>query len=165
MFDNLSPIPNLEGYFLDKDGNIYSIKHQSLKQLKSYVNKRNGYRYVGISHSNKKRTLRICRLMGKTYLNLTNDMTINHKNGIKSDDRLENLEVITLRENIIHGFKTGIINRKGSNHNQSILTEDIVLEIRKLYDQGMKIIELCKKFNLKYSHVEKLAKRRIWTHV
>ena len=34
-------------------------------------------------------------------------MVVNHKNGVKTDNRLENLEYITSRENTIHAFKMG----------------------------------------------------------
>ena len=40
------------------------------------------------------------------------DKTVNHINGNKSDNRLENLEVLTLAENTVHQWRTGLAYRK-----------------------------------------------------
>lgn len=69
----------------------------------------NGYQYVNLS--NKQYLLH--RLIATAFIpNPENKPQVNHINGIKSDNRIENLEWVTSSENNIHAFKIGL--RKGS---------------------------------------------------
>jgi len=62
-------------------------------------------------------------------------MVINHINGIKGDNRPENLEVVTPSENMKHAFRTGLLNSK-ERHNARKLTNNQVSEIRETYAIG-----------------------------
>lgn len=67
-----------------------------------------GYRRVGLYNKEDNQIdFRVGRLMGYCYLDLKreSDLVINHKNGVKDDDRLENLEVVTQSENMIHAIE------------------------------------------------------------
>jgi hypothetical protein len=78
------------------------------KLLKPRINNR-GYWDLRLSKDGKRRTHFIHRLMGEAFLsNPFKKSEINHKNGIKTDNRLENLEWVTHSENMIHAFKLGL---------------------------------------------------------
>lgn len=158
------PLKNLENYFIDENGDVFSSKYGTIRKLKSYTNK-NGYRYISLCKNNKKISKRICVLMGENFLNNDGSLTVNHIDGDKTNDKLYNLELCSLKDNIIHAVKTGLIYRKGSKHNQAILTESQVLEIRRLSKCGMRNIDIAKKFNLKERHIGKIVRRDIWIHV
>jgi len=64
------------------------------------------------------------------------ELTINHKNGIKNDNRPENLEVVTYSENMKHAYRTGLKDEYGEKNPQSKLTTSEVVEIRRLYAKG-----------------------------
>ena len=84
--------------------------------LKSYLNKA-GYPSVALYVSKKKKsTVKVHRLVAKVFIsNPHSKKTVNHINGIKTDNRVENLEWATHKENMQHAFETGLIpnyNRK-----------------------------------------------------
>lgn len=65
------------------------------------------YMYVNIMSWWKKMKLKVHRLTGMAYIkNTENKPYINHKNGIKWDNRVENLEWCTNSENQLHSFRT-----------------------------------------------------------
>lgn len=58
------------------------------------------------------------------------DREINHINGIKSDNRIANLELVTRGENIAHAYRHGLRNASGERNARAKLTEQDVREIR-----------------------------------
>ena len=64
------------------------------------------------------------------------DLTINHKNGIKTDNMLSNLELTTYSENMRHAYRIGLIDEHGEKNPAAKLTDAEVLEIRHRYASG-----------------------------
>ena len=98
----------------------YIVKGKAL----SLVKHDKGYLQVNIRLNGKYKRVFIHRAVASAFiLNEQNKPTVNHINGIKNDNRLENLEWATQSENIIHARKTGlfsgIVNAKrlGESHN------------------------------------------------
>lgn len=111
-------IPGYEGlYSATESGQIYS--HRNNRFIAAWTPKRNYYVSTRISDiNNSRRPFGVHRLVAITWLdNPLNLRDVNHKNGIKYDNRVENLEWCSRSENQKHAFST--LGRKpvvGSKH-------------------------------------------------
>lgn len=93
------------------------------------------------------------------------DITIDHIDGDKTNNKFTNLQLLSNEENIrkAHKGKDGL---KGSKHHKSKLTEDDVKEIREiLKDKNVDRKEIAKKYNVSYNTINDIVARRTWTHI
>lgn len=133
------------------------------------------YNCVNISKNGITSLYRVHRIVGKAFIpNPENKPEINHKNGIKTDNRVENLEWVTRSENIIHrhkilGYKGyGEVYKyvlRGSDCHKSKLTKRKVLSIIKEYNNGSKKIELARKYGVSHTNIAKILNKKIWKHL
>lgn len=110
-------IPGYETlYKIDKTGQVYSIKSKYRTIIMSPTLNKKGYLYLGLYKNNKRKWFCVHRLVGMTYLNLTQELCINHINGIKTNNNLSNLEICTYKQNTEHAIKYGLKNDIGINN-------------------------------------------------
>ena len=97
-------IKGFENYYCDKLGNIYS-NYKKLKPSPSEW----GYLKVSLRKDNKSHTKTIHRIIAETFLdNIENKEQVNHIDGNKVNNNLNNLEWVTPKENAIHAVLTGL---------------------------------------------------------
>lgn len=80
------------------------------KILDAPLRKKNGYRRVSIyDNNNDRKTVNVHRLVVLSFIGeIPDGMQINHINGVKTDNRAENLEIVTPSENMKHAFRLGL---------------------------------------------------------
>lgn len=103
----------LEGaYNISNYGRIYSIPYRKI--MKSRIDKY-GYEVISLKKL-KSSPVTVHRIVANLLIpNTENKPQINHKNGIKTDNRVENLEWCTVQENITHSIVNGL---KGTTKGQ-----------------------------------------------
>lgn len=120
------PMVKIEGSndtYITPTAKVYRWIKGDIYRLKTpYLNKHNGYLYIGVSFENiGTKTCRLHRLVAKAFIpNPNNYDIVGHKNNIKHDDRVENLYWTTVSENTKKAFDDGLAkNDKGYDDSQS----------------------------------------------
>lgn len=121
-----------------------------------------GYYSVSLSRNKKVYQVGVHRLIAIAFiLNPENKPYINHKNGIKTDNRIENLEWCTNDENITHGVKIGSFH-KGENARDAKLKNQEVVAI---LTSELPHKELAERFNVTIHTVRGIKYGKSWTHI
>jgi hypothetical protein len=137
-------------YEISTNGEIWSRKKQHLFQPSETMD----YLHVKLVNANKKtKAISIHRQVAKHFIpNPNNYPNVNHKNGNKHDNRAENLEWVTSRQNRIHAIEVlgAPINGKRKVSYFDIKTKEKLGEFESLSDAA-------KKFNISYTMISRAA--------
>ena len=142
-------------YFVTKDGRVFSKRKFSyLTELKLSRGGHKGYLKVRVN----KKDMFVHRLVAIAYLeNPNNKETVNHINGIKDDNRLENLEWSTRSENSQHAYDIGLhipytgLKDKGNNK--------FYKEWNNLIKQGISMRKIAKQYGTNHRTVGRVVQK------
>jgi DNA-binding NarL/FixJ family response regulator len=121
------------------------------------------YYYVVLARPTK--TIFVHRVVAQSFLGVHKGMIVNHKDGNKLNNKLENLEWVTYRENTLHAKMTGLINNSGERHYKAMLTNNDVLEIRGLLRSGLPQRKIAKKYNVTQTTISCINRNKTWKHI
>jgi hypothetical protein len=155
-------VPEYEGHYqVSNLGRVKSLKRGKNKILKTRDNGR-GYMQVSLRKEGERKRFLVHRLVMFTFLG-ESDMDVNHINGIKTDNHLENLEYCTRSENIQHAYDIGL-RLKGEKHFASKLTRACVERI-KYGHQDASQREIARIYGITQSQVSRIRLGRLWKHI
>lgn len=156
------------GYFATPDGIIYTTKrsfvnkNRNLTELKRH-NVR-GYLRVNMRVDGKRKYCGVHRLVLETFRGPGGDLYCNHINGNKSDNRIENLEWVTPKQNSEHAQKMGRY-FKGEERPHHKLKESDIPKIIAARNSGRTYASIGKEFGISYVVALKIYKGEKWAHV
>lgn len=147
------PIAECNGeYIVSTHGRVKSLKFGKERILKPNLNTQ-GYPIVGICLNGKLISRTIHKLVALSFIpNTENKPQVNHKNGIKTDNNVANLEWVTRSENVKHAWDNGLFEDKrraisiSAKLHHSKPVKDLYTDI--IYDS---LSEACRILDLKYS--------------
>ena len=127
----------------------------------------NGYHNVSFSVDGKVSKHKVHRLVAMAFIdNPENKYTVNHIDGNKTNNKVNNLEWATLSENNKHAYNTGLFTTFGENQPTSILKYDEVKKIRELYKTGDYFHrELAVMFGVGRRHIGDIINNKRWANM
>lgn len=141
----IKQIPGYEGRYVATDsGEIYSLISNRI--LKSHT-ANHGYHSLMLKDAlNRRKGVMVHTLVARAFLGRRPDgMTINHMNGVKTDNRPANLEYCTLADNIRHAKETGLI-KSGEAHYRYKFTDLQRCNMEHLQRSGVPMKELASRY-------------------
>ena len=164
VLETWRPVVGFEGRYEVSDiGRVRSLNYGRTKGLvvvmKQHLD-RGGYACINFSSLN----FRVHSLVMEAFVGPRPEKhDVNHKNGIKDDNRLENLEYVTESQNTQHSFDLGLqVAKRGLDHYKCKFTDQQIMEIHRRANAGESQRVLAQEFGTKQqfvSHVKLGLKR------
>ena len=155
-------------YMVSSMGNVKSLNYHRQRIEKLLVAKVSSTGYCQYDLCKDKAVKQIAghRLVAGAFLqNPESKKTVNHINGVKTDNRVENLEWATAKENSAHAYLTGLkVGAKGEKSVHSKLTDQQVVEIRAKAGTA-KIKDIGAEYGVCISLVSQVINRKRWKHI
>jgi hypothetical protein len=162
---NLGRVKSLQRTVYGRKGSARPVQE---KVLSPRINKY-GYSTTVITSGGFKRYVSVHRLVAIAFIpNPDNLPQVNHINGIKTDNRVENLEWVTAKENVRHSYD--VLNRKGFSargtaRKNAKMNDEIVADIKREIEKGTSLVVLAKKYGVVYKSIHQIKAGVRWKHV
>jgi len=160
---NLGKIKSLPRTWIVRNGGLHITKEKTLKDSAT-----RGYRQISLCKNNKPRRHAVHRLIIMSFQGKSK-LQVNHIDGDKANNNLNNLEYCTSSENLKHSYALGLQDKKGEKHHFAKFTNKQILDIReKNKSKNMKIgywKELSEKLNVHPNTLYAIRKNINWRHI
>ena len=145
-----------------KDGRIYDLDNG--KFVKTHTDKKGYLRFYCKVLKTDLQVHRFIMYFFNPVENMEN-LQVNHIDGDKKNNNLDNLEWCTPSENLKHAFRTGLKTQVGEKNSFSKLTEkDVIIIISRLLD-GDKVSDIARDMNLCHQTISNIKMHKSWTYL
>lgn len=168
----MKDIQGFEGsYAINEQGEIWSYPRWGTRGgwVKKYLQYK-GYEivYLGLGKRSESKTFFVHRLVAKTFIPNPNNLPeINHKNCVKLNNRVENLEWCTHLQNMQHAYANGLVGHaRGEDNPRSKINQRKANRIRKSYANG-KITQrqLARLYGVNQRLIWSILHKKIWNYL
>lgn len=152
-------IGGFEKYMVSEHGDVFSL---ATKKYLAPSEDTDGYYKVGLSKDGVCTTFFVHRIVASTFLKKPDGCNVvNHIDSDRKNNYYKNLEWTTPKGNFYHGIKFGNVKLKGESNPNSKLTYEDVLEIRRMYENNVRISEIQKQYNnVTWENIKHIVERR-----
>lgn len=145
-------IKGFENYRISNLGRIYSKKRNTCLKVKRLVGR--GYYQIRLSKNGKYYYKNLHRLIAETFLpNPNNLRTVNHKNGNKLDNRLDNLE---WADDCTQQHEACLLGLKSTT--KHVLSNNEIIKVYEMYFKGTSVKDIAELFDTRVQQICKLVK-------
>jgi len=156
-------------YKITVDGKIYSTKRTKVPKLLKTPRDRYGYFKITLLQNGIRYYKTVHRLVAETYLENPNNLPqVNHIDGNKLNNNVDNLEWCTNLYNMRHAHSNGLIDYNkisGINCYISNLTQENVIQIRVMVKQEIPYKIIAKKFNISKSTISRIKLKQAYKNI
>src|SRR5262249_11235252 len=156
-------VPGSPGYLVSHRGDIMSLKRN---RLLAQAETKRGYLAVNLYRDGRPKNFLVHRLVAAAFNGpIPVGYVVNHRNGLKADNRSSNLEICTPEENREHAKRHGLV-RSGEQNARAKLTEEQVRTIRRLHAEGVSVRDIARRFDFVTERaIYLVVNRQSWTGV
>jgi hypothetical protein len=159
-------------YAVSNYGNVKRIRQGRTNGYKDRVLSANvssnaRYRRVSLLKNHERFDKHIHDIVADIFIGKKpNGMHVNHKDGNKLNNHIDNLEYVTPAENIRHAQRTGLMKKQYGEHTSGAkITDEDVLKIIELRKKGYSIGKLITMFPVKVQTLAHIFHGRTWSHL
>lgn len=170
---DLRTIPSHPDYATTEDGKLFRIRTYAGNPTckPCALRRKKGYLVAHICQGGIASDRLMHRMVWEAFRGpIPADLQINHLNGCRDDNRLDNLELCTVSENAIHKFRVNgypapNYPSPGSKHGSAKLHERDIPEIRRLHASGMFQKDIGAKYGVSQVLIGLIVRGKAWKHV
>ena len=162
----LKTIPDYPDYKISENGIVYSYKSGEKKQLSCKVDI-DGYKTIGLYNNGKCKRFKIHRLVAICFIPKINGKDcVNHIDGNKWNNTVNNLEWCTPKENSLHASQNGLLitgskQKKGMAKRRRYTAEQIA-DIKNLYESGVSQRKIGEMFGCDHSVISEIVNNKTY---